>query len=281
MSEEKISVKYLWLAFGILLGLLTAILLFWMDKKSNRTAPISQLATIDSVALPAIPEFVPFASYETPAALDYPIGKPWSQNAGEGSIGDKFYPIGWSRDGKFAYLLEPLVGERDGHYLEFYIQDMESDKTLWKWTNMDDAIENLGFERTWRKERHLFTKKLNDYRIYPIKHDRLSSIPISESGITHSFHLDNTYTSTDESLRLAGVRVIRRTNGGNKKILHSRVYTDEYGKSDVISNAIVGCLRSPFEPRVALLYTRTILGWHGGADEVSFTLIGSQLPSNY
>ena len=44
---------------------------------------------------------------------------------------DSFFPIGWSEDGKFAYLLEPEAQNCECYFVEVYIYDLESNKTLW------------------------------------------------------------------------------------------------------------------------------------------------------
>jgi hypothetical protein len=85
------------------------------------------------------------SSYDQPRAvkLDAVIRKTfpayygreeWSRLYTEG-----FYPIGWSRDGKFAYYLEPVDEACGCYYAELVIQDLRTDEILWKFTNDPEA----------------------------------------------------------------------------------------------------------------------------------------------
>ena len=85
---------------------------------------------------------------------------------------DGFYPIGWSRDGKFAYYIEP-VDEACGCYFgELIIQDLRTDKTLWPFKNdpqervdaqgapIDDDLRKL-----WKRNEKMFVDKLREHKI--------------------------------------------------------------------------------------------------------------------
>src|SRR5690349_14764325 len=46
-----------------------------------------------------------------------------------------FYPIGWSREGKFAYYTEPVDEACGCYFAELVIKDLRTDKELWKFKN--------------------------------------------------------------------------------------------------------------------------------------------------
>ena len=48
---------------------------------------------------------------------------------------DGFYPIGWSRDGKFAYYIEPVDEACGCYFAELIIQDLRTDKIVWHFKN--------------------------------------------------------------------------------------------------------------------------------------------------
>ena len=60
---------------------------------------------------------------------------------------DGFYPIGWSRDGKFAYYVEPVDEECGCYFAELKIIDLQTDKVVWEFKNkplerMNDTLRN-------------------------------------------------------------------------------------------------------------------------------------------
>lgn len=88
-------------------------------------------------------------------------------------IAENFFPIGWSRDGKFAYYVEP-VDEACGCYFgRLVIQDMRTDKVLWEYrysqdSEFDEKGEMSGsdsIDELWTKNAKLFSAKLSGHRI--------------------------------------------------------------------------------------------------------------------
>src|SRR6185503_11701624 len=86
---------------------------------------------------------------------------------------ESFYPIGWSKDGKFAYYLEP-VDEACGCYFgKLVIVDLKNDAVLWQfdYTSEDDEGRDLKKPKSlaalWAANRKLFSSKLNENKIEP------------------------------------------------------------------------------------------------------------------
>ncbi len=46
---------------------------------------------------------------------------------------DKFFPIGWSEDGNFAYITEPVAEGLGNYVFEIVIINVISGDTLWYW----------------------------------------------------------------------------------------------------------------------------------------------------
>ena len=94
---------------------------------------------------------------------------------------DSFFPIGWSEDGKFAYLLEPEAQNCECYFVEVYIYDLESNKTLW--------FKQYNNEENVAKRREILRNELepdtSDHVFYP--------------GYTKSFWYKN-YTEISEQL---------------------------------------------------------------------------------
>ena len=86
-----------------------------------------------------------------------------------------FYPIGWSRDGKFAYYAEPPDEACGCYFAELVIQDLRTDTVLWKFkndpegrTNSKGEIIDDDMRKLWQRNQKLFSQKLREYRIIPL-----------------------------------------------------------------------------------------------------------------
>jgi len=85
-----------------------------------------------------------------------------------GLIPESFYPIGWSRDGKFAYYYEPVDEACGCYFARLVIQDMRTDKFLYEFEyNQDDLMDADGnmppeddIQKLWAKNKTLFSRKL-------------------------------------------------------------------------------------------------------------------------
>ncbi|RLD79666.1 MAG: hypothetical protein DRJ10_08510, partial [Bacteroidetes bacterium] len=76
---------------------------------------------------------------------------------------DKLYPIGWSNDGKFAYIVEP-ADEGSGFYLfELVVFDLVNNKIIWSWK--PDESEEGDLETTWKENYENFKETLNKYEV--------------------------------------------------------------------------------------------------------------------
>ena len=54
---------------------------------------------------------------------------------------DDFYPIGWSKDGLFAFAVEAYAENCNCNFTEFYIQDLKTDEVLWKHYYNNEAYQ--------------------------------------------------------------------------------------------------------------------------------------------
>ena len=93
-----------------------------------------------------------------------------------------FYPIGWSRDGQFAYYLEPVDEECGCYFAELIIQDLRNDKILYNFKNDPESrIAKDGSplpddrHKLWRRDQRIFASKLRQYGI--VQTARFSLLP--------------------------------------------------------------------------------------------------------
>ncbi|MCF6241845.1 MAG: hypothetical protein L3J74_10940 [Bacteroidales bacterium] len=187
---------------------------------------------------------------------------------------DKFYPIGWSKDGKFAYITEP-ADEGSGLYLfELVVFDAVNNKNVWSWK--PEEREEGSLSSTWKNNYALFKKKLNEYQIEQEDNIELKKGKTSFKGNEYQIVLD-TKTETDPDFGFDMIKEIKITINspelGTKEIYQSK--TDEY--SMYIGAFVPGYILSPYNGRIVVLCQLEQAGYEGPPNIVFFQLIGSDL----
>ncbi len=201
-----------------------------------------------------------------PAELIYEKGK-------NKHLRDRFFPIGWSPDGKFAYATEPADIACGCYFLNVYVQDMVTDKISWKWQSTD-YDKKMNLEKVWQLNNILFTDSLLKFNIRPQQIQSLKILPIRINNTIFEFSLINDIYSLPDITGplIKKTAIFLKRNGVIKK----KVFTAEY-PGIVLSNAIKGYIKSPFEDRIALFYMKENLGHEGGPNILRFNLIGLKL----
>lgn len=64
----------------------------------------------------------------------------YRQRPGEQLMPETFYPVGWSRDGKFAYYLEPVDEACDCYFAKLFILDLKTDRVLWSFNYSSEPL---------------------------------------------------------------------------------------------------------------------------------------------
>src|SRR5262249_9281423 len=99
---------------------------------------------------------------------------------------EKFFPIGWSKDGKFAYYVEPIDEACGCYFGKLVIVDLKTDAVLWQF---DYSSEETDESRTkkpkslralWNVNRKLFSSKLTENNIEPQSLMRVLPFPITD-----------------------------------------------------------------------------------------------------
>lgn len=288
---RQTPVRNKWIALGLLAAVILIVGFYFLFIYENKTkvkgistVEYSHISENQSLAQP----FVDKLSYSKPLELLY-TGKiekekfPNTRYPG-------FFPIGWSRDGKFAYAEEPVDEACGCYFFNIYIQDMYSDKILWTWAvelNEDDdynsSEENsLYFKKTWDKNNTMFTQKLNQYQIEPLTFSSLENLPIRVNNNECSFIIRNNsfYEDAFGQNVIASTSVTMLINGIEKKKIFKHKYALEVdGKlfSGTLSNKIIGYIKNPFENRIALFLLNEQRGYEGPPNIMNFNLIGCDL----
>ncbi|PID44048.1 MAG: hypothetical protein CSB47_11750 [Proteobacteria bacterium] len=194
-------------------------------------------------------------------------------------IGSVFYPLGWSPDGKLAYAIEPL-GEAVGDYfLDVYIQDLVTDKILWrdKYRSSPDSGGHQSFAAYWMAKESGIGARFKKYGIRPLRDVALFSGPINVGNDQIQYAVTKKVKAEPSFGDIAmvseyRVNVSSATRG--KKSVHKKKYTRPL---DVLDVDVIGYLRSDDPERVALLVAGIRRGWEGPPHVVRLKVVGANL----
>lgn len=196
---------------------------------------------------------------------------------------ESFYPIGWSRDGKFAYLVEPPDEACGCYFAEIVIQDLKTDKVLWKERYDSSTLEKPeeeDLDSLWPKKQKEYSAKLNEHGIEPIGEAKLLHPSINFKGDVLTPKIDVSI-KTDNAFEVDGTVTLKLNS---KKRGSKIVRRDVYKKEDTngFRNAeITGSLKSPFESRVAVIVVEEMRGWEGPPNVTSIKISGATLTTGF
>ena len=212
---------------------------------------------------------------------------------GEALITEEFYPIGWSKDGKFAYYAEPGDEACGCYFGQLFILDLVNDKVLWSfdYNGLDHQGEDeknapKSINDLWRTNRKLFSDKLREYDIVPQGRFAFLSFPVIYNGDQLRPDLKikenkNQETSYYMGVLQARLDLISRRQG--KKTVFEKTYST--GKEDSeaapLELKVLGYVKSPFEPRVAVVMIEIWRGYEGPPHTTRVKIVGSSLTSGF
>lgn len=215
------------------------------------------------------------------------VGEPVPQKDDEynrlATLTESFYPLGWSRDGKFAYFVEPPDEACGCYFSELVIQDMRTDKVLWKkkYSSEDlDEPDTMTLEKYWPTKQKEFEAKLNFYKIIPLKNAELLFPSINHEGdvLTPKMHVN---IKTDDVYEVEGTATLKMTSAKKgSKTLYQQIYRKK-DTNGFRAAEVSGILKSPFEPRVAVIVAQTIRGWEGPPHVIELKIAGADLTTGF
>lgn len=202
---------------------------------------------------------------------------------GPGTICDRFYPIGFSKDGKFAYVELPADEAVGGFLWTFKIVDLVTDKTVdtvgWDQSGAGlDEIQNL--KTLLKKKRRGFEVLLGKHKIRPVANPRLKVFPMKIGQREIHANLEDEVPASPDA------------EPGYKSVIHHVVLADSSGRAKEIGKLtsaegdmgfftappkIKGYLKSPFGPRAVVVLRQTRRGYEGPPHVSSFVLLGAHL----
>ena len=205
--------------------------------------------------------------YTLPSELQY-------GRVGKEFLYDKFYPIGWSKDGKLAYITEPADEASGNYWFEIIILDIVNNKVVWSWKPTES--EKGDIQSTWKTNYDLFKKNLAEAEIVQQTGFDLKSTKTSYKGNDYEIILDSK-NITDPDY---GIDMVKECNIsivseqlGKKLVINQK--EDEYSR--VIGAIVPGFLMCPFDDRIVVILRKERIGYEGPPNVVYFELVGSDL----
>lgn len=192
---------------------------------------------------------------------------------------DKFYPIGWSKDGNFAYLIEPADEGLGNYMFGIVIINLVSDKVLWDWYTDPTVEEELYREDIWKKQYEDFSTQLNKYGIIQVRNIEMKDTYFTYDKKDYVVRAE-TQTEEDKDINIELVNhcdiYIKSPELGEKLIASLN-----YEMSMILGQQITGCLISPFEDRVVVILKNERWGYEGPPDVVEFEVFGTNLLTGF
>jgi hypothetical protein len=211
-------------------------------------------------------------AYSTPSELQY-----YKQS--DEYLFQKFYPIGWSKDGNFAYVIEPADEAAGLYFFKLKVQNMISDKDVYSW-EPDEDPETGSIKQMWKDNQMTFAAKLNELKIIPQNDIKLLGTEFSTEEGKFKVTIENTM-ETDPDF---GFEVVKSTNIYIKsaELGTKRIYSyTEKDYNQCLGRIVQGVIKSPYEKRIAVLVKEELRGYEGPPNVVREFLVGADLERNF
>lgn len=202
---------------------------------------------------------------------------------------ERFYPIGWSKAGKFAYYLEPVDEACDCYFAKLFILDLKSDKILWSFDYNSEFIEEAKREGRpytldglWRANQKLFSEKLSEHGIEPIRRFALLAFPITyrRDRLTANLRTTEKPGLTEEE-RLYGTIDKVTLQLDSRRRGRKTVLDYSYTNARPLYVGLIGYIKSPHEPRIAIVLLEVLRGYEGPPHTARVRIVGADLEKGF
>ncbi|MEA2561993.1 MAG: hypothetical protein QOH06_3497 [Acidobacteriota bacterium] len=191
-------------------------------------------------------------------------------------IPGRLFPLGWSRDGKLAYVYEPPDEACGCYFFRLVVQDLVSDKVLWEYKydsgDLTKPGEMSSMAEVWGANSKDFEARLRSFGI--VRSDAVLQ-PLS-SRLEAAFHTSMVTENPFGFPYISAYEIEMRSPQGAKTIFKSGQL--EPGPLKVSSP---GYFASPFEERIAVVVQETWRGWEGPPHTARFRLVGCHLRTGW
>jgi hypothetical protein len=178
-------------------------------------------------------------------------------------IDDRIFPLGWSAEGKFAWICKQSNEAADDCSWRVTIQDTNSNKILAseKFMMPDDPAHDIA--QLWTAHGKAITELLEKHAVKRTP-QAMDHFPLALGKLRGSVFLPviETVTEKHKDLQFTGVKSFQvfKSSDDKKLPLFQRKYEDYVFPFSV---AIAGCFVSPDEAHAAIVITSCWRGWEG------------------
>ena len=193
---------------------------------------------------------------------------------------EKFYPIGWSKSGAFAYYVEPADEACGCYFGKLVIQDLRTDKILWERFYNSEELPVNTLKKYWAKNQKEFSRKLAQYGIRAQKQFALQNSPIDYQKDVLTPEIKVNTTVTNEMLVTGNVVLHLISQQRGRKTIYEKKFDST--KFDAFRDALIsGSLLTPFEPRAAIVIMETHRGYEGPPNITRIRIVGTSLTNGF
>jgi hypothetical protein len=164
--------------------------------------------------------------------------------------------------------------------------DTVSDKVLWsfEYSGLDeenpDKPKYKAITDLWAKNRKLFSDKLSQYGIVALARPALLAFPINHAGDQLGTDLKIEEETDQEkrnysAVKKATLRLTSRRSGAKT------VYEEAYPEYGPLGVRVLGYLKSPYEPRVAVVLAEAWRGYEGPPHVTHVGVVGASLTAGF
>lgn len=211
----------------------------------------------------------------------------YGKRPGQELIVERFYPIGWSRNGKFAYYVEPGDEACGCYFAKLVIKDLRTDAVLWQFDYDSSDLQDTLKSRTpeslaalWRYKRELFNSKLREYDIKAQGPFALLSFPANYEGDQLTADLKTKETGQDQAYGIIDNAVLQLSSKRKGK---KTIFEKTYKENDPmpLDIKVLGYLKSPFEPRIAVVMVEVWRGYEGPPHTTHTSIVGATMDTGF
>ncbi|MBR5398709.1 MAG: hypothetical protein IK103_02830 [Bacteroidales bacterium] len=219
-----------------------------------KNAGQSQTKAADAVAEVQVPDH-----YSVPQELVY--AEPETYQVDDQTfplyLFDKFYPIGWSKDGKLAYMEEPADEAVGAYFFQFHILDLNTGKDVFTWKPEEDPEEG-SLSQMFELNKELFEGKLKENSIIP------QEFKLEEANVKMDKTMaENPFIGSDV------VKNVKITSG--ETVIYENLNNDEYNVN--LDQNIAGVLKCPYSDMEAVMVKSILRGYEGPPHVYTFYFV--------
>ena len=213
----------------------------------------------------------------------------YRQRPGEDFGTESFYPIGWSKEGKFGYYVEPVDEACGCYFAKLFILDLKTDKVLWQFNYESESLEEekkagrpYSLNTLWQANRKLFSDKLRENDIAPQERFNLLEFPINHKGDLLTAHLETKEKEdAGAEARLYGIVNSVTLQLSSKRNGKKTILDQPYLEVLPLYVGVVGYVKSPFEPRIAVILMEIHRGYEGPPHVGEVKIVGASLEAGF